>query len=60
MLIAVSERHGRDFHLLHDVHHRLTRHGATDMSPVCMAAEHPYARAYLAVNRRLDGTVHPW
>jgi mannonate dehydratase len=24
------------------------------------AAEHPYERAYLPVNRRLDGTVHPW
>jgi mannonate dehydratase len=91
-------------------------HGATDMSPVCMAAalhfdlsvpnfgaqeymphseetdavfphaysferghlhpgdapglgvdideeaaeRHPYERAYLPVNRRLDGTVHPW
>ena len=24
------------------------------------AAEHPYVRAYLPVNRRLDGTVHDW
>ena len=22
--------------------------------------EHPYVRAYLPVNRRLDGTVHDW
>ncbi len=25
-----------------------------------LAAEHPYVRAYLPVNRRLDGTVHDW
>ncbi|HEY2944780.1 MAG TPA: D-mannonate dehydratase ManD [Vicinamibacteria bacterium] len=25
-----------------------------------LAARHPYARAYLPVNRKLDGTVHSW
>jgi len=25
-----------------------------------LAAAHPYVRAYLPVNRRLDGTVHDW
>ena len=25
-----------------------------------LAARHPYARAYLPVNRKLDGTVHDW
>ena len=25
-----------------------------------LAQEHPYVRAYLPVNRRLDGTVHDW
>jgi hypothetical protein len=25
-----------------------------------MPARHPYARAYLPVNRKLDGTVHSW
>jgi mannonate dehydratase len=25
-----------------------------------LAARYPYERAYLPVNRLLDGTVHPW
>ena len=25
-----------------------------------LAAEYPYARAYLPVNRKLDGTLHDW
>ena len=25
-----------------------------------LAARHPYARAYLPVNRKLDGTIHSW
>jgi len=25
-----------------------------------LAARHPYARAYLPVSRKLDGTVHSW
>ncbi len=25
-----------------------------------LASEYPYVRAYLPVNRRLDGTVHDW
>jgi mannonate dehydratase len=25
-----------------------------------LAARHPYERAYLPVNRRLDGTLHSW
>jgi mannonate dehydratase len=25
-----------------------------------LAAQHPYERAYLPVNRREDGTVHSW
>jgi mannonate dehydratase len=24
------------------------------------AAQYPYTRAYLPINRRLDGTVHSW
>jgi mannonate dehydratase len=25
-----------------------------------LAARHPYRRAYLPVNRKLDGTMHDW
>jgi mannonate dehydratase len=25
-----------------------------------LASEHPYSRAYLPINRKLDGTMHSW
>jgi mannonate dehydratase len=26
----------------------------------CLAAQFPYSRAYLPINRKLDGTMHNW
>jgi mannonate dehydratase len=26
----------------------------------CLAAQYPYRRAYLPINRKLDGTMHNW
>jgi hypothetical protein len=49
------------------LHVRLDTHGATEMSPVCLAVSLHFDLAcrevpheHLPVNRKLDGTVHSW